>query len=100
MNIVDGDGFEFQITPNGDLTIGGSIFTAGSCAGGCDRVFAPDYELPTIEEHAEAMSRNGQLPTVGPTEEGQPINLSDKTERMLNGLEKAHIYIYQLNNKL
>ncbi len=100
LNIVDGDSWELQLAPNGDLTIGGSIFTAGSCSSGCDRVFAPDYDLPTIEEHAAAMWSRGHLPVVGATEEGQPINLSDKTERMLNELEKAHIYIDQLNAEL
>ena len=43
------------------------------------------------------MWQNSYLPAVGPTEEGQPFNLSDKTERMLNEMEKAHIYIDQLN---
>ena len=100
LNIVDGDTWELQLNPDGDLTIKGSIFTAGSCSAGCDRVFAPDYDLPTIEEHAEAMWRDSHLPAVGPTEEGQPFNLSDKTGRMLNELEKAHIYIEQLNERL
>jgi hypothetical protein len=100
LNIVDSDGWELQLDPDGDLTIRGSIFTAGSCSAGCDRVFSSDYALPSIEEHSEAMWRDSYLPTVGPTIEGQPINLSDKTERILNELEKAHIFIDQLNTKL
>ncbi|MCP4902814.1 MAG: hypothetical protein GY906_38120 [bacterium] len=82
----------------GDLTITGSIFTGGvPCGDGCDAVFQPDYELESIEEHAARMWENGHLPEVGPTPENAPINLSDKTGRMLNELEKAHIYIDQLN---
>ena len=100
LNIVDGDGWELQLEPNGNLTVRGQIITAGSCSGGCDRVFKPDYKLPTIEEHAKSMWRDGHLPAVGPTEEGQSFNLTDKTERMLNELEKAHIYIAQLNDEL
>ncbi len=101
LNISDGDSWELQLTPAGNLTISGSIFTASSCVSGCDRVFSSDYELPTIEEHAAAMWSKSYLPVVGPTpEEGQPLNLSDKTERMLNELEKAHIYIEQLNKKI
>ncbi len=100
LNVVDGDTWELQLAPNGNLTIAGSIFTAGSCSSGCDRVFAPGYDLPTIEEHAAAMWSQGHLPVVGVTEEGAPINLTDKTERMLNELEKAHIYIDQLNDDL
>jgi hypothetical protein len=100
LNVVDGDTWELQLNPDGDLTISGSIFTAGSCSAGCDRVFSTDYALPSIEEHSDAMWRDSYLPTVGPTIEGQPINLSDKTERMLNELEKAHIYIDQLHQRL
>lgn len=100
LNVVDGDSWEFELNADGDLTVTGSIFTAGSCSAGCDRVFSTDYALPSIEEHSEAMWRDSYLPTVGPTIEGQPINLSDKTERMLNELEKAHIFIDQLNTKL
>jgi hypothetical protein len=46
------------------------------------------------------MWQKGHLPTVGPTPEDQPINVSDKLGRMLNELEKAHIYIDQLHRRL
>jgi len=89
---------ELRLASNGDLTITGSIFTGGgTCGGGCDLVFSPDYELESIDEHAEAMWRNRYLPAVGPTEENTPFNLSEKTGGMLNELEKAHIYIEQLH---
>lgn len=82
--------------PNGDLTIEGVLTTQGTaCGGGCDRVFAPDYKLPTITEHAAQMHALGYLPNIGPTPEGAPINVSDKLGRMLNELEHAHIYIAQ-----
>jgi hypothetical protein len=92
---------EFRLTETGNLTISGQIFTGGStCGGGCDRVFEPGYELPSIEEHAALMRANGFLPAVGPTKEGAPVNLSEKTGSMLNELEKAHIYIEQLQNRV
>jgi len=97
LNIVDGDTWEMELNPAGDLTIKGEIITAGSCSAGCDRVFSPDYDLPTIEEHAKAMWSNSYLPAVGATKEGEPLNLSVKTERILNELEKAHIYVEQLH---
>ena len=76
----------------------GSLTTGGTtCGGGCDRVFADDYDLPSIEDHAEAMFALGHLPNVGPTLEGAPINVSDKVGRMLNELEHAHIYIADLS---
>jgi len=93
---------EFEIEQStGNLTIPGSIITGGgTCGGGCDLVFTDQYSLPTIEEHSEAMWDKGYLPSVGPTLENQPINLSEKTGRMLNELETAHIYIEQLHKRL
>ncbi len=84
-----------------DMTIRGAMFTGGTdCGSGCDAVFESGYQLPSIEEHASQMWSLGYLPNVGPTIEGDPINLTDKTGRMLNELEKAHIYIEQLHSRL
>ncbi len=92
---------EFEILPNGDAFLAGSITTGGmTCGSGCDLVFSPGYELPSIEEHAASMWQNRHLPEVGPTIENGPINLTDKTGRMLNELEKAHIYIEQMHRRL
>ncbi|WP_291844252.1 hypothetical protein [Maricaulis sp.] len=89
------------LTPTGDMTIPGTLTTGGgTCGGGCDAVFEDDFNLPSIEAHAAAMWNNGFLPNVGPTIEGEPINVSDKLGRMLNELETAHIYIAQLNDRL
>lgn len=93
-------GSEFDLSPAGNLTISGEIFTSGSCGSGCDRVFSSGYELKSIEEHAARMWAEGNLPAVGPTAEEGPFNLSAKTLGMLNELEMAHIYIEQLNNKI
>ncbi|MCF3596473.1 hypothetical protein LZG00_21015, partial [Rhodobacteraceae bacterium LMO-12] len=40
------------------------------------------------------------LPNVGPTAESGPMNLSDKIGGMLNELEKAHIYIGELHDRI
>ena len=93
-------GNAFIFNPNGNLSIDGTLTTGGSCSIGCDRVFQPGYELPSIEEHAADMWEKSHLPAVGPTIEGQPLNITRKTEGILNELEKAHIYIERLNNKL
>jgi hypothetical protein len=98
---VDGSGSqEFAMTAAGDLTITGEITTSGSCSGGCDLVFDPDYDLPSMDEQAAAMWKNRYLPNVGPTPENGPFNLSTKVGGMLNELEKAHIYIDQLNQRI
>lgn len=92
----DGGSPEFMMDASGNVTIQGTITTTGSCSSGCDAVFDADYDLPSIEEHAELMFDKKYLPVVGPTQTG-PINLSDKVTGMLNELEKAHIYIAQVN---
>lgn len=96
------DGLEFLLTAEGNLTISGDLTTggAGACAMGCDAVFNPDYNLPTIEEHARFMFENRHLEAVGPTSETGPFNITHKVGGVLNELEKAHIYIAQLNERL
>lgn len=91
---------QLRLDDAGDLTIAGEITTSGSCSGGCDLVFEDDYDLPTISEHASLMWQNKHLPAVGPTAEKGPMNLSKKVGGMLNELEKAHIYIEQLHQRL
>jgi hypothetical protein len=92
---------EFLLDVGGDLAITGTLTTGGvTCGGGCDLVFSEDYVVESIEDHAKKMWENQFLPNIGPTVEGEPFNLSDKTGRMLNELEKAHIYIEQLHNRL
>jgi hypothetical protein len=99
INFSDGDNQELELDGNGNLIIDGEITTSGSCSGGCDLVFDPDYKLPTIDEQAKAMWENRYLPNVGPTPESGPFNLSQKVGGILNELEKAHIYIGQLNEQ-
>ncbi len=91
-----------KLDRNGNLSVTGLLTTGGTaCGGGCDAVFQPGYELETIEEHAAFMWANSYLPAVGPTvENGAAWNLTEMTGGMLNELEKAHIYIEQLNDDL
>ena len=50
------------------------------------------------EEHAELMFEKSYLPAVGPTPEGEvTIDVFEKTTGILQELEKAHIYIAELN---
>lgn len=86
-----------KIDANGITTTGG-----GTCdPGPCDRTFDPEfYTVESIEDHAAFMWENSYLWGVGPTPEGAPINLSKKTTGILHELEKAHIYIEQLNTRL
>lgn len=90
---------EMLLDVNGNLTLEGQLFTAGSCSAGCDRVFDADYALPTIDQQAKEMYALGYLPNVGPTPEEGPFNITAMTGGMLNELEKAHIYIAQLHQE-
>ncbi|WGW06053.1 hypothetical protein [Tropicibacter oceani] len=86
---------------DGNMVLTGDLTTTGSvCASGCDRVFDADYPLPTIKQQAEMMFAERHLPNVGPTDEDGPFNVTQKVAGMLNELEKAHIYIAQLEDRL
>ena len=85
-----------ELMVEGDVDVTGTLTTGGpTCGGGCDAVFSADYDLPSIEEHAQEMYANSHLPEVGPTVPHAPMNISEKVGTMLNELEKAHIYIAQ-----
>jgi len=92
----------FKLDSNGNLTINGTIKTAGTtCSGGCDLTFKEaDTRVPSIADHAKQMWAEGFLPGVGPTKENAEINISEKTGAMLHELEVAHIYIDQLNKEI
>jgi hypothetical protein len=91
---------EMELNGAGNLTITGTIKTAGpTCASGCDAVFDAGYDLPSIDEHAEAMWAKKHLPIVGPTLPNVPVDLSERYGLMLNELETAHIYIEQLHRE-
>jgi hypothetical protein len=96
-----GTGELAEIDTAGNMSIDGTLTTGGpTCGGGCDFVFDPAFPLESIEEHAEQMFANRYLPAVGPTGPEVPFNVTEKTGAVLNELEKAHIYIAQLNERL
>ena len=102
-NTAAQDFLTFNAGSAGDVTVAGVLFTNGptcSGAGGCDGVFSPEYEVEPIEEHAAEMWQHGYLPAVGPTLPKVKWNLTEKAGNMLNELEKAHIYIEQLHDRL
>jgi hypothetical protein len=93
----------FELNTSGDLQIDGdlTVLGAGACTG-CDGVFDPGYKIESIEEHSEFMWSNSHLPAVGPTRDGEhvPLSLGKRHQAVLNELEKAHIYIERLNERL
>jgi hypothetical protein len=91
---------EMFLTSSGNLSVFGDLSIGGTCTG-CDAVFSKGYDLESIDEHADFMWANSYLPAVGPTADGQTrISVFEKTTGMLNELEKAHVYIQQLHDRL
>ncbi len=86
-----------EIVMTGKLLLNGTEVTP-------DYVFASDYKLESIEEHAAFMWSNKHLPAVLPAtvnEDGlHVIQVGARTQGMLEELEKAHIYIEQLHQNL
>lgn len=91
------------LTPKGKLDVNGAIYQRGSLLYS-DYVFEPAYGLESIEEHAAYMWGNKHLksvPKVSKDENGQDIvELGAMNRGILEELEKAHIYIEQLNKEV
>ncbi len=80
---------------NGDLVINGSNITP-------DYVFDSGYALESIEEHASLMWQNKHLPALpgAAADEENGVNVVSHQFGVLEELEKAHIYIDQLHQRL
>lgn len=89
--------------PAGRLDVNGSIYQRGGQLY-ADYVFGKEYKLESIEDHARYMWKNAHL-------KGMPKALKDGKgveiveigsfqKGILEELEKAHIYIEQLNEKI
>ena len=89
--------------PRGTLDVNGSIFQRGSMLH-ADYVFEPDYQLESIEEHAEFMWKNKHLkaiPKAKVDKNGREIvEVGAHRKGIVEELEKAHIYIEQLHNRI
>jgi hypothetical protein len=90
-------------TPQGKLDVNGSIYQRGSQLH-ADYVFQDEYDLETIEEHAEFMWTKKHLPAVPARQidaEGREvIEVGSHQRGILEELEKSHIYIEELHTRL
>jgi hypothetical protein len=92
-----------MVQVNGDFHATGAITSDVKYQDIPDYVFDEDYKLETIEEHAEFMWNNKHLPAVKSAKEIEAegkIDMNERREQLLEELEKAHIYIEQLNNEV
>jgi hypothetical protein len=89
--------------PQGKLDVHGAIYQHNTAIHP-DYVFESDYELESIEEHAKFMWKEKHLKAVPPAsqdENGQyVVEYGSLNMGMLEELEKAHIYIAQLNESI
>jgi hypothetical protein len=90
-------------TPGGKLDVNGSIFQRGGVLH-ADYVFEPTYKLESIEDHTSFMWKNKHLPAMKPrtvdAEGREVIEVGAQTRGILEELEKAHVYISELNNRI
>ncbi len=90
------------VVNGGDIATSGNFFSNGTQLNVPDYVFAKDYSLESIEEHAAYMWKEKHLPAVSPAAEinAGKYNMAERREQILEELEKAHIYIEQLHKRL
>ena len=90
-----------SIIINGDFHVEGNVTATGTIVP--DYVFENDYYLESIEEHAYYMWNKKHLPALKSAKEIEQagrINMNERREQMLEELEKAHIYIEQLHERI
>jgi len=80
---------------NGKLVINGTDITP-------DYVFGSDYELDSIEDHAQQMWQNKHLPALPGANENEQngVDVVRHQYGVLEELEIAHVYIAQLNDMI
>ncbi len=89
-------------SPAGKLDVNGSIYQRGGLLH-ADYVFEPNYKLETIEQHSELMWQDKHLPAIPKVQVGDDgqeiIEIGTHQRGIVEELEKAHIYIEQLNKE-
>lgn len=93
----EGDGTEFQMTPDGNVTIAGTLTVRNGQADQAtypDFVFAPDYSLMDLGELSDFVEANRHLPEI-PTAETmarEGINMTEMQIKLLQKVEELTIY--------
>jgi len=94
---------KFKFTILGRLDVNGPIYQKGKKLH-ADYIFESDYQLESIEDHAEFMWSNKHLKAVPKTkvdENGMEIvEVGAHRRGIVEELEKAHIYIERLHQRL
>ncbi len=90
-------------SPLGKLDVNGTIYQRGISLH-ADYVFDPEYKLESIEEHAMYMWKEHHLKAVPKAQRDEHgleiLEVGAHRKGMLEELEKAHVYIDQLNKHI
>lgn len=101
----EGDGIEFQMTPDGNVTIAGNLTVRNGQADETtypDFVFSPDYSLMGLGELSEFVQANRHLPEI-PTAETmarEGINMTEMQLKLLKKVEELTLYLIEQENRL
>jgi len=95
----------YPLDVNGDVNINGAIYQRGGATPlHADYVFEPDYDLESINEHADFMWKNKHLkaiPKATVDKSGvEIVDVGSHRRGIVEELEKAHIYIEQLHDQM
>jgi hypothetical protein len=89
--------------PQGKLDVNGAIYQRGGVLH-ADYVFEPAYKIESIEEHAQYMWKNKHLQAISGVKKDENgleiIEVGAQQRGIVEELEKAHVYIEQLNAKI
>ena len=92
-----GDGSEFTLTGDGNLTISGTLTTASTTYP--DYVFKDDYNLLSLDEVASFIEANGHLPNVPSETEvlanGSRVDITQLSHTLLEKVEELTLYTLQ-----
>jgi hypothetical protein len=88
--------------PMGKLDVDGSIYQRGAELF-ADYVFESGYKLESIDEHSEFMWQEKHLPAIPKMQKDENgreiVEIGARSRGVVEELEKAHIYIEQLNKE-
>jgi len=88
--------------PKGKLDVNGTIYQRGIVHS--SKALRDGYKVESIQEHAKDMFTNGKLKAIPKNQKdingGYVIELGSQLKGIVEELEKAHIYIHQLNTTI
>jgi len=91
------------MSPQGTLDVNGSIYQRGSALH-ADYVFENEFKLESIEDHSRYMWKNKHLSAVPKAIKddngNEVVEWGARSRGILEELEKAHVYIDQLNSTM